>query len=115
MRFTNNRLTNLRIFKLRAYFEKLIWRCFGSYLRSCCFIAVMRMVGVVAVDGVVGVVKVDRVDVMVGVVAVDGVDGVDRVVGVDGMLGVVELVVGLQQKVGIQPSYQYEGHFGHFL
>ena len=43
MRFTNNRLTNLRIFKLRAYFEKLIWRCFGSYLRSCCFIAVMRM------------------------------------------------------------------------
>ena len=24
MRFTNNRLTNLRIFKLRAYFEKLI-------------------------------------------------------------------------------------------
>ena len=24
--FTNNRLTNLQIFKLRVYFEKLIWR-----------------------------------------------------------------------------------------
>ena len=30
MRFTNNRLTNLRIFKLRAHFEKLIWRGFGQ-------------------------------------------------------------------------------------
>ena len=30
MRFTNNRLTNLRIFKLRAYFEKLIGRWSGG-------------------------------------------------------------------------------------
>ena len=29
MSFTNNRLTSLRIFKLRAYFEKLIGRWFG--------------------------------------------------------------------------------------
>ena len=44
MRFTNNRLTNLRIFKLIAHFEKLNWRGFGAlYLRSGCFIAVVRM------------------------------------------------------------------------
>ena len=29
MNFTNNRLTSLRIFKLRAYFEKLIVRWYG--------------------------------------------------------------------------------------
>ena len=29
MNFTNTRLTNLQIFKLRAYFEKLIGRWFG--------------------------------------------------------------------------------------
>ena len=29
MNFTNNRLTSLRIFKLSAYFERLIGRCSG--------------------------------------------------------------------------------------
>ena len=76
MRFTNNRLTNLRIFKFRAHFEKLIWREFGQpvtygpdpYRGN-------GVDGVVGAVGLVTVVRVVRVDAVVGVVGVDGAEG----------------------------------------